>query len=234
MTGAARGLGSAMAHRFAQEGARIVIADLAEAEAAELASALPTPSIAIRTDVTRPEDVAALVARSVEAMGAIDVFVNNAGITRDASIRNMTLDDWDAVHAVHLRGAFIAIKEVAGHMRERKTGNIINISSLSGKVGNFGQANYSAAKAGLVGLTKVAAKELASSNVRVNAIQPGLIRSAMTENLPPHIWDAKVAEVPLGRAGEPDEVAKVALFLASDLSSYITGSVIEVGGGRYM
>lgn len=234
ITGGAGGLGRAMAQRFAGEGARVVVVDLNEEAAEEFAASLPHGAFAVRTDVTRPDDVAALTQRVLAEAGSIDVFVNNAGITRDASIRKMTLEQWDAVHNVHLRGAFIAIKAVAEPMRENKHGAIVNISSISGKVGNFGQANYSSAKAGLVGLTKVAAKELAKYGVRVNAIQPGLIRTAMTEVLAPDIWQSKLAEIPMGRAGEPDEVAKAALFLASDQSSYMTGTVLEVTGGRYM
>jgi 3-oxoacyl-[acyl-carrier protein] reductase len=234
ITGGAGGLGQAMALRFAGEGARVVVADLNIDAATEFAGSLPYDAFAVRTDVTSVEDVTALTERVATEAGAIDVFVNNAGITRDASIRKMTLDQWDAVHNVHLRAAFIAIKAVAEPMRAQGSGAIINVSSISGKVGNFGQANYSSAKAGLVGLTKVAAKELAKHGVRVNAIQPGLIRTAMTEVLTEEIWNAKLAEIPMGRAGEPDEVAKVALFLASDLSSYLTGTVLEITGGRYM
>jgi 3-oxoacyl-[acyl-carrier protein] reductase len=234
ITGGAGGLGQAMALRFAGEGARVVVADLNIDAATEFAGSLPHGAFAVRTDVTNVEDVAALTERVTAEAGQVDVFVNNAGITRDASIRKMTLDQWDAVHNVHLRAAFIAIKAVAEPMRAQGSGAIINISSISGKVGNFGQANYSSAKAGLVGLTKVAAKELARHGVRVNAIQPGLIRTAMTEVLAEDIWNQKLTEIPMGRAGEPDEVAKVALFLASDLSSYLTGTVLEVTGGRYM
>jgi 3-oxoacyl-[acyl-carrier protein] reductase len=146
----------------------------------------------------------------------------------------MTLDQWDLVQSVHLRGAFITTKAVAEVMRTQERGAIVNVSSLSGKVGNFGQANYSTAKAGLVGLTKVTAKEYARFGVRANAVQPGLIRTPMTEALTKEVWDRKLAEIPMGRAGEPDEVATVALFLASDLSSYMTGAVLEIGGGRYM
>lgn len=234
ITGGAGGLGQAMAHRFAAEGARVVLADLNSDRATDLARSLPNGAFAVPTDVTRVEDVEALVRRVKEEADSIDVFVNNAGITRDASIRKMSLDQWDAVHNVHLRAAFIAIKAVAEPMRAQRSGAIINVSSISGKVGNFGQANYSSAKAGLIGLTKVAAKELAKHGVRVNAIQPGLIRTAMTEVLERDIWNQKLAEIPLGRAGDPEEVAKVGLFLASGLSSYMTGTVLEVTGGRYM
>lgn len=234
LTGGAGGLGRVMAQRFADEGAQVVIADL-DAEAGKaLAASLPNNAFAVPTDVTSAEDVDALVQRTVDETGTVDVFVNNAGITRDASIRKMTLDDWDAVQNVHLRAAFIAIKAVSEPMRFQGAGSIVNLSSISGKVGNFGQANYSSAKAGMVGLTKVAAKELAKHGVRVNAIQPGLIRTAMTEELTQQVWDSKLAEIPMARAGEPDEVAKAGLFLASDLSSYLTGIVLEVTGGRYM
>ena len=234
ITGGAGGLGRAMAVRFADEGARVVVADLDLAGAEALAAELPGDALAVRADITDPDDVQRLVSTAVEATGSLDVLINNAGITRDASIRKMSLDEWDLVQNVHLRGAFIATKAAAEVMREQGSGAIVNISSLSGKVGNFGQANYSTAKAGLIGLTKVTAKEYARFGVRANAVQPGLIRTPMTEALAPDIWEKKLAEIPMGRVGEPDEVAKVVLFLASDLSSYMTGAVLEIGGGRYM
>jgi 3-oxoacyl-[acyl-carrier protein] reductase len=162
------------------------------------------------------------------------VFVNNAGITRDASLKKMTVDNFDTVIRVHLRGTFLGVREASAVMRQQKSGSIVNISSLSGKSGNPGQTNYSAAKAGIVGLTKAAAKELAHHNVRVNAIQPGLIRTPMTEAMPPDIFAEREAAVPMKRAGEPAEVAGAVVFLASELSSYVTGSVVEVGGGRYI
>jgi 3-oxoacyl-[acyl-carrier protein] reductase len=174
------------------------------------------------------------VSTAVERFGGLDVMVNNAGITRDATMRKMTEEQFDQVIAVHLKGTWNGLRSAAAIMRENKRGAIVNMSSLSGKIGLAGQTNYSAAKAGIVGMTKAAAKELAHLGVRVNAIAPGLIRSAMTEAMPQHIWDQKVAEVPMGRAGEPAEVASVALFLASDLSSYMTGTVMEVTGGRFM
>jgi 3-oxoacyl-[acyl-carrier protein] reductase len=234
ITGGAGGLGRAMARLFAAEGASVVIADLDLDAATALAAELPNGALAVRTDVTDPEDVQQLVSTVVEKFGSLDVLVNNAGVTRDASIKNMSLENWDLVQAVHVRAAFIATKAAAEVMREQRRGAIINISSLSGKVGNFGQANYSTAKAGLIGLTKVTAKELAKYGVRANAVQPGLIRTPMTEALTQDVWDRKLAEIPLGRAGEPEEVASVVLFLASDLSTYMTGAVLEIGGGRYM
>ena len=235
ITGGAQGLGLAIAQRFVAEGARVVLGDLnleaTQAAAQQLGSDV---AVAVRTDVTSSADVEALVAAAIDRFGALDIMVNNAGITRDATMRKMTEDDFDQVISVHLKGTWNGLRAAAAIMRENKRGAIVNMSSISGKVGMIGQTNYSAAKAGIVGMTKAASKELAYLGVRVNAIQPGLIRSAMTEAMPQRIWDSKVAEVPLGRAGEPDEVAGVALFLASDLSSYMTGTVLEVTGGRHL
>ena len=236
VTGGAQGLGLAIATRFIAEGARVVLGDLdldaTKAAAASLGG--DDVAIAVRCDVTSGDDVEALVNAAVERFGSLDIMVNNAGITRDATMRKMTEEQFDQVIAVHLKGTWNGLRKAATIMRENKSGKIINMSSLSGKVGLVGQTNYSAAKAGIVGMTKAAAKEVAHLGIRVNAIQPGLIRSAMTEAMPQRIWDEKVAEVPMARAGEPDEVAGVALFLASDLSSYMTGTVMEVTGGRFM
>lgn len=236
ITGGAQGLGFAIATQFVAEGARVVLADLDLDATAAAARQLGDSSLAaaVRCDVTSAEQVEALVADTVARFGRLDIMVNNAGITRDATMRKMTEDQFDEVIAVHLKGTWNGTRAAAAVMREQGSGAIINMSSISGKVGFIGQTNYSAAKAGIVGLTKAAAKELAHLGVRVNAIAPGLIRSAMTEAMPQRIWDAKLAEVPMGRAGEPDEVASVALFLASDLSSYMTGTVLEVTGGRHI
>ena len=234
ITGAAAGLGFAMAQRFAAEGARVVIGDLVPADGAVEALGGTEVAAGLVCDVTDGAAVRALVDLAVSRFGSLDVMVNNAGITRDASLKKMTEDQFDQVVSVHLKGCWLGVKAAAEVMTAQGSGSIVNISSLSGKVGNFGQTNYSAAKAGIVGLTKAAAKEVARKGVRVNAIQPGIIRTAMTEAMPAEIFATKVAEVPLGRAGEPDEVAKVALFYASDLSSYLTGTVTEVTGGRGM
>ncbi|GAA1694769.1 putative oxidoreductase [Mycolicibacterium murale] len=233
ITGGAQGLGYAIAERFVAEGARMVLGDL-DLKATEAAAARLGDAIAVRCDVTSSDEVAALVDTAVSTFGSLDVMVNNAGITRDATMRKMTEDQFDQVIAVHLKGTWNGLRHAAAVMRDAGSGAIVNMSSISGKVGMVGQTNYSAAKAGIVGMTKAAAKELAHLGVRVNAIQPGLIRSAMTEAMPQRIWDSKVAEVPMGRAGEPAEVAGVALFLASDLSSYMTGTVLEVTGGRHL
>ena len=236
VTGGAQGIGFAIAERYVSEGARVVLGDLdldaTEAAVGRLGGA--DVARAVRCDVTRADDVEALVAAAVSEFGGLDVMVNNAGITRDATMRKMTEDQFDQVIAVHLKGSWNGTRKAADVMREQKRGAIVNISSISGKVGLIGQTNYSAAKAGIVGLTKAAAKEVAHLGVRINAIQPGLIRSAMTEAMPQRIWDAKLAEIPMARTGEPSEVASVALFLASDLSSYMTGTVLEVTGGRHI
>jgi 3-oxoacyl-[acyl-carrier protein] reductase len=236
VTGGAQGLGYAIAQRFIAEGARVVLGDLDLAATTDAAAALggDDVAIAVHCNVTDGDEVEALIGAAVDRFGGLDIMVNNAGITRDATMRKMTEDQFDQVIAVHLKGTWNGTRKAAAIMREAKSGKIINMSSLSGKVGLVGQTNYSAAKAGIVGMTKAAAKELAHLGVRVNAIAPGLIRSAMTEAMPQRIWDEKVAEVPMARAGEPSEVAGVALFLASDLSSYMTGTVMEVTGGRFM
>lgn len=236
ITGGAQGLGLAIAERFVAEGARVVLGDvnLAATESAVEQLGGADVASAVRCDVTQSADVDALVAAAVQHFGGLDIMVNNAGITRDATMRRMTEEQFDQVIAVHLKGTWNGLRAATAIMREHKRGAVINMSSLSGKVGLVGQTNYSAAKAGIVGMTKAAAKELAHLGIRVNAIAPGLIRSAMTEAMPQRIWDQKLAEIPMGRAGEPVEVAKVALFLASDLSSYMTGTVLDVTGGRFM
>lgn len=236
VTGGAQGLGYAIAEAFIGEGARVVLGDVDTDRTRAAAEALGGPDVAraVRCDVTSLPEVEALVAVALAEFGRLDVMVNNAGITRDATLRKMTEEQFDEVIAVHLKGTWNGTRAAASVMREQGSGAIVNMSSISGKVGLVGQTNYSAAKAGIVGLTKAAAKELAHLGVRVNAIQPGLIRSAMTEAMPQRIWDAKLAEVPMGRAGEPREVASVALFLACDLSSYLTGTVLEVTGGRHI
>lgn len=236
ITGGAQGIGYAIAERFIAEGARVVLGDLnpeaTEAAVAQLGGT--AVAHAVRADVTSADDVQALVTAAVDTFGSLDIMVNNAGITRDATMRKMTEEQFDQVIDVHLKGCWNGTRLAANIMREAKSGAIINISSISGKVGLIGQTNYSAAKAGIVGLTKAAAKEVAHLGVRINAIQPGLIRSAMTEAMPQRIWDQKLAEIPMARAAEPSEVASVAAFLASDMSSYMTGCVLEVTGGRHI
>ncbi|MEU6745922.1 3-oxoacyl-ACP reductase FabG [Spirillospora sp. NPDC046719] len=236
VTGGAQGIGFAIAECFVAQGARVVLGDLDLTATQDAVKRLGGAGVAeaVRCDVTVADDMDALLARAVDAFGSLDVVVNNAGITRDATMRTMSEDEFDQVINVHLKGTWNGTRKAAAIMRERKSGAIVNISSLSGKVGMVGQTNYSAAKAGIVGLTKAAAKEMAHHGVRVNAVQPGLIRSAMTEAMPAKAWDQKMSEIPMRRAGEVAEVANVVLFLASDLSSYMTGTVLEVTGGRFM
>jgi 3-oxoacyl-[acyl-carrier protein] reductase len=232
VTGAGQGIGREIARVLTEHGATVVLADIDADLAKQTAEELG--GVGVSCDVTSEEQMRSLVADTVQDLGRLDVFVNNAGITRDASLKKMTVEDFDTVIRVHLRGTWLGVREASAVMRDQKSGSIVNISSLSGKSGNPGQTNYSAAKAGIVGLTKAAAKELAHHNVRVNAIQPGLIRTAMTEAMPPDVFAEREAAVPMKRAGEPAEVAGAVVFLASGLSSYVTGSVIEVGGGRYI
>ncbi|HEX4443918.1 MAG TPA: 3-oxoacyl-ACP reductase FabG [Galbitalea sp.] len=238
ITGGAQGLGLQIARTFGEHGARIVLGDrdggAARAAAAEL-SADGIEAIAATCDVTDQQMVEALIAAAVDAYGSVDVMVNNAGFTRDAVLRKMTVSDFRAVLDVHVVGTWLGIRSAVDAMRTAGTGgSIINMSSISGKVGNAGQTNYSAAKAGIVGLTKAAAKETARYGIRVNAIQPGVIEGAMTAQMPEELLAQRIGEIPLGRIGVPRDVADAALFLASDLSSYMTGAVLEVAGGRHM
>jgi 3-oxoacyl-[acyl-carrier protein] reductase len=235
VTGGAQGIGLAIATAIAAHGGSVLVADVDGEKAAKAVAPLSSAGAdisAVHCDVTSEHDQASLVQACLERFGRVDVLVNNAGVTRDGYIGKLSEADFDLVLDVSLKGAWLGTRAVASLFREQGNGSIINISSLSGKVGNPGQTNYSAAKAGLVGLTKAAAKELGRSGVRVNAIAPGLIRTAMTLAMKPEIYAAREAEVPLGRAGLPEEVAGAAVFLASPLASYVTGAVIEVTGGR--
>ncbi|WP_433377882.1 3-oxoacyl-ACP reductase FabG [Streptosporangium sp. CA-115845] len=237
VTGSAQGIGLAIASVLARHGAAIVVSDInaegARSAAADL-EARGHRAVAVPCDVTDEDAVDALVNTCHETFGTVDVMVNNAGVTRDSTMAKMTLENFKTVVDVHLTGAWLGTRAAGRVMRAQGRGSIVNISSISGKVGNFGQTNYSAAKAGIVGLTKAAARELARYDVRVNAIQPGLVRTAMTAAMPPEVLARMVADIPLGRIGEPEDIAKAVLFLSSDLSGFITGTVTEVAGGRNM
>jgi 3-oxoacyl-[acyl-carrier protein] reductase len=236
ITGGAQGLGLAIAQALLNEGASVVLGDINTQALDKAVAQLVAPGrVATRIcDVTSPNDVSRLVHDAVEVFGSLDIMVNNAGITRDATMRKMTEEQFDQVISVHLKGCWLGTRAASAHMRENGGGSIINMSSISGKVGMIGQTNYSAAKAGIVGLTKAAAKEVGFANVRVNAVQPGVIRTAMTDALRDDVMAAKLAEVPMARIGEPEEIASVVLFLASSMSSYMSGCVLEVAGGRHI
>lgn len=235
ITGGAQGIGLAIAARFANEGATVVLADRDGDAAAAAADNLGGAATGLACDVADEGAVDAMFAEVVDRHGDVHVLVNNAGILRDGMLHKMTLDDFRAVVDVHLQGTWLCTRAALRHMRSRDGGGaIVNLSSISGKVGNLGQSNYAAAKAGIVALTKTTAREGARHRVRANAIMPGLIRTEMTESMPQQAWDDKMADIPLGRAGEPSEVAEVALFLASSMSSYCTGITVEVTGGRHL
>ncbi len=237
ITGGAQGLGFAIAQDFAAQGANVVLGDMNEEAVIEAAKSLDIGdrAVGMACNVVDLQQVQALCQKAVDTFGSLDIMVNNAGITRDATMRKMTEEQFDQVIAVHLRGTWNGVRTAAGIMRDQPGGgSIINVSSISGKVGMLGQTNYSAAKAGIVGMTKAAAKEVGFKNVRVNAIQPGFINTAMTAAMRQDVIDSKLAEIPMGRPGEPSEVASVVTFLASDMSSYMTGTVTEISGGRHL
>jgi 3-oxoacyl-[acyl-carrier protein] reductase len=235
VTGGGQGIGLSVTEAFLRHGAKVVIADVdGDKAAAAIAPwrADGASVIAVQCDVTSESDQEQLVQACLSEFGQVDTLVNNAGVTRDRYIGKMSLQDFEMVLNVSLTGAWLGTRAVSALFRSQGSGAIVNMSSLSGKIGNPGQTNYSAAKAGLIGLTKAAAKELGPSGVRVNAVQPGLVRTDMTLSMKPEIFAAKEAEVPMGRAGEPAEVANAVVFLASPLASYVNGAVLEVTGGR--
>jgi 3-oxoacyl-[acyl-carrier protein] reductase len=235
VTGGGQGIGLSVTEAFLRQGAKVVIADVDGDKAAAAVApwrADGASVVAVQCDVTNEKDQEQLVQACLTEFGRVDTLVNNAGVTRDRYIGKMSLQDFEMVLDVSLKGAWLGIRAVSALFRGQGSGAIVNMSSLSGKIGNPGQTNYSAAKAGLIGLTKAAAKELGPSGVRVNAVQPGLVRTDMTLSMKPEIFAAKEAEVPMGRAGEPAEVANAVVFLASPLASYVNGAVLEVTGGR--
>jgi 3-oxoacyl-(acyl-carrier-protein) reductase len=236
VTGAGRGIGKGIAIRLAEEGANVVVADV-NLEIATLAvdeiKKLGRKALPVKTDVSKWEDAENLIASTVREFGRIDVLVNNAGINRDAMLHKMTSEQWDQVIAVNLTGTFNCLKAAALVMREQEYGRIINISS-AGWQGNIGQANYSASKAGVIGLTKTAARELAKKNITVNAICPGFIDTEMTRGVPDKVWEIMVSKIPMGKVGTPRDIGNVIAFLASDDASYVTAEVINVGGGMVL
>jgi 3-oxoacyl-[acyl-carrier protein] reductase len=237
ITGSARGIGKAIGERLAASGARVVVSDVLIEQAENTAREFGDKgyeAIAVKADVTSAEDVNRLLESTIARFQTIDILVNNAGITRDALLIRMSEEDWDRVLDINLKGAFLMTKGAAKIMMKQRSGRIINISSDIGRMGNAGQANYAASKAGLIGLTKTAAKELAGRNITVNAIAPGFIATDMTEKLSDAAREAILNNIPLQRVGTPQDIAAVVAFLASDDASYITGQVISVDGGLLM
>jgi 3-oxoacyl-[acyl-carrier protein] reductase len=237
VTGGAQGIGAAIVDRLASEGANIAVVDINAEKAAEVAAAVRAKGVeaeSYKVDVSNTDDVKVLVAEITKRFGRVDILVNNAGITRDGLLMTMSEQDWDLVLAVNLKSIFNFIKSVARPMVKQKGGSIINVSSVVGLMGNAGQINYSASKAGVIGVTKSSAKELAGRNIRVNAIAPGYIQTAMTDKLDEKARNALMEHIPSKRLGQPEDVANAVLFLASELSSYITGEVIRIDGGMAM
>ncbi|MFJ8261569.1 3-oxoacyl-[acyl-carrier-protein] reductase [Rummeliibacillus sp. NPDC094406] len=238
VTGASRGIGRAIALHLANLGAKVVVnysgsQARAEAVVAEI-EANGGAAIAVQANISDSDEVSMLMKKAVETYGSLDILINNAGITRDNLLMRMKEEDWDAVMNTNLKGVFLCTKAVSRQMMKQRSGRIVNIASIVGVAGNAGQANYVAAKAGVIGLTKTAAKELAARNIFVNAVAPGFIDTEMTEELPEDIKAQMLSQIPLAKLGKPEDVAKVVAFLASDDASYMTGQTLHVDGGMVM
>ncbi|MBT4308576.1 MAG: 3-oxoacyl-[acyl-carrier-protein] reductase [Candidatus Marinimicrobia bacterium] len=237
ITGASRGIGKAMAETYAQAGAHVICVSRNEDAlngVADLIRSNGGSASVAACNVSDLENFQKLIKDTVDNYGSVDILVNNAGITRDTLIMRMSEDDWDTVIDINLKGAFNGIKAVTRTMMKQKSGRIINISSVVGLTGNAGQVNYAASKAGLIGLTKSAAKEIGSRGITVNCIAPGYIATDMTDQLDDQAKDLLISQIPLGRIGSPDDIAATALFLASDEAGYITGQTFTVDGGMVM
>lgn len=237
VTGASRGIGRSIALALANAGAKIVAVATTKEGSQKLVDELTAQgceAIAVQCNVAVTEDVDRLIDTAVEKFGRVDILVNNAGITRDGLMMRMKDDDWDAVMSVNLKGAFVCTRAVTKIMSKQRFGRIINITSIVGQMGNPGQANYCASKAGLIGLTMSNAREMAKRNITVNAVAPGFIVTDMTDSLPEKVKQELTSQIPMERLGTGDDIANAVLFLASDNTSYITGQVLAVNGGMYM
>jgi 3-oxoacyl-[acyl-carrier protein] reductase len=237
VTGAAQGIGKAIAFLLARNGADIVISDINLEKAEETAREIEgtgQKAMTIKVDVVNSEEVERMVQAIIERFGHIDILVNNAGIARDKLILRMTEGDWDTVINVNLKGTFNCTKAVVKHMSKQRSGKIVSIASVVGEMGNVGQANYSASKAGIIGFTKTIAREFAQRGINVNAIAPGYIETPMTDVLPEKTKEELKRLIPMERLGQPEDVAEAVLFLVTEASSYITGQVLNVNGGIYM
>lgn len=238
VTGASRGIGRAIALELANQGADVVVnysgnEEKAKSVVEEILSS-GSRAFAVQCDVSDSDSVAAMLKRTIDEFGKVDILVNNAGITKDNLLMRMKEDEWDQVINTNLKGVFLCTKAVTRPMMKQRKGRIINVASVVGITGNPGQANYVAAKAGVIGFTKTAAKELASRGITVNAVAPGFISTDMTDQLPEDVRNQLLSQIPLGRLGNPGDIAKVAAFLASDDSSYMTGQTLSVDGGMAM
>ncbi|MER2048848.1 MAG: 3-oxoacyl-[acyl-carrier-protein] reductase [Solibacillus sp.] len=238
VTGASRGIGRAIALQLASEGAKVVVnysgSEQKAQEVVEEIKANGGEAIAVQANVADTDSVQNLMKTALDTYGSIDILVNNAGITRDNLLMRMKDDEWDDVINTNLKGVFLCTKAVTRQMMKQRAGRIINISSIVGVAGNAGQANYVAAKAGVIGLTKTTAQELASRNILVNAIAPGFITTEMTEGLPEDIKEGMLKQIPLAKLGQPEDIAKAVVFFASDSSNYITGQTLQIDGGMVM
>lgn len=238
VTGGSRGIGRAICLELAKQGANVVVNySGSEAKAAEVVKeieALGPKAIAVQANVADSTSVDSLMKQAMETFGSIDILVNNAGITRDNLLMRMKEQEWDDVMDTNLKGVFLCTKAVTRQMMKQRAGRIINISSIVGVAGNPGQANYVAAKAGVIGLTKTTAQELASRNILVNAIAPGFITTEMTDALPEEIKETMLKQIPLAKLGQPEDIAKAVVFLASDSANYITGQTLHIDGGLVM
>jgi 3-oxoacyl-[acyl-carrier protein] reductase len=238
VTGASRGIGREIALELARQGANVAVNfSGSEAKANEVVDeikALGREAFAVKCDVSKSEQVAEMIKGTIDSFGKLDILVNNAGITKDNLLMRMKEEEWDDVININLKGVFLCTKAVTRQMMKQRVGRIINIASVVGVSGNPGQANYVAAKAGVIGLTKTAAKELASRNITVNAIAPGFITTDMTDKLTDEVKAEMLKQIPLARLGEPKDIAKITAFIASDDSAYMTGQTLNVNGGMVM
>ncbi len=237
VTGAGRGIGKAIALLLAREGADVAVSDIAVDPARETVKEIESlggKALAIEGNVADRVGAEKMVEKVVEEFGGIDILVNNAGITRDALLLRMKEEDWDAVMDVNLKGTFNCTKAAVRFMSRQKSGKIVNIASIVGLMGNAGQANYAASKAGVIGFTKTVAREFASRGININAVAPGFIATAMTDAIPEKARNELISAIPMGRLGSAEDVAEAVLFLVSGASDYITGQVISVNGGMYM
>jgi 3-oxoacyl-[acyl-carrier protein] reductase len=237
VTGSARGIGKMIAIHLARAGAHIVISDVIEEAGLQTVDEIKKTgrdALWVKADVSKMTDAENLIESAINKFGKVDILVNNAGITRDNLLMRMSEDEWNSVISVNLTGAYNCIRASVKNFMKQRAGRIINIASVVGQMGNAGQANYAASKAGIIGLTKAVAKELAARNICVNAVAPGFIQTQMTEKLPEKAREYLLQAIPLGKLGQPEDVAKAVHFLSSDASSYITGQVINVDGGMVM